>query len=51
MRQVAGLTRGAAQVYRAHHPSIAVGFAVTNFMRDNCRTVIRDIEILKRIDK
>lgn len=39
------------RIFRAHHPSIAVGFAVTNFMRDNCRAVIRDIEILKRIDK
>ena len=36
------------RVYRALHPSIAVGYAVMRFFKDNCRATIHNIEILKR---
>lgn len=35
------------RVYRTCHPSIAIGFAVTDFFRDHCRAQIHNVEILK----
>lgn len=39
------------RVFSTYHPSIAVGMAVTNFMRDYEQPSIRKIEVLKRVEK
>ena len=37
------------RIYRAYHPSCAVGRAVLDFFKDNARATISHIEILKGI--